>query len=354
MLMFRQYWEVDMDAKVKMRLQWVQLYQKTGNASVSCRRCGISRPTLRKWAQRYEQQGLEGLQDQSRRPKNCPSPKVLEHHRQWIVSLRQRRLGPRRIQSELIRLHQFSLSTATIHKVLTQLGQKNLKATRRPRKAKKRYQKDTPGERVQMDVCKIAPQLYQYTAIDDCTRLKLVRLYPNKKAENTLSFIDQLISEFPFPIQRLQTDRSAACRRLGEEFMAYAVQRHLMALHIKFRPTKPRSPHLNAEVCRGKLPPASFLGKVERTQRTDLEEFYRLVDLKAADLPVQLQQWQEYYNHHRRHSSLNQAPWQKWQQLAATTPGWSQVRAAYEPTKERIRHADYRFDIGKPRKVWSL
>lgn len=333
MLMFRQYWEVDMDAKVKMRLQWVQLYRKIGNASVTCRRCGISRPTLRKWSQRYEQQGLEGLQDQSRRPKKCPPPKVLEQQRQWIVSLRQRRLGARRIQSELIRLHQFSLSTATIHKLLTQLGQKNLKATRRPRKAKKRYQKDTPGERVQMDVCKIAPKLYQYTAIDDCTRLKIVRLYPNKKAENTLSFIDQLISEFPLPIQRIQTDR-------GEEFMAYAVQRYLMALHIKFRPTKPRSPHLN--------------GKVERTQRTDLEEFYSLVDLKAADLPVQLQQWQEYYNHHRRHSSLNQAPWQKWQQLAATTPGWSQVRAAYEPTKERIRHADYRFDIGKPKKVWCL
>lgn len=113
-----------MDAKVKMRLQWVQLYRKTDNASVTCRRCGISRPTLRKWTQRYEQQGLEGLQDQSRRPKNCPPPKVLEQHRQWIVTLRKRRLGSRRIQSELIRLHQFSLSTSSIHKVLTQLGQK--------------------------------------------------------------------------------------------------------------------------------------------------------------------------------------------------------------------------------------
>jgi len=65
-----------MDAKVKMRLQWVQRYRKTGHASVTSRRCGISRPTLRKWNQRYEQQGLEGLQDQSRRPKNCPPVNV--------------------------------------------------------------------------------------------------------------------------------------------------------------------------------------------------------------------------------------------------------------------------------------
>ena len=63
-----------------------------------------------------------------------------------------------------------------------------------------------------------------------------------------------------------------------------------MDLHIKFRPTKPRSPHLN--------------GKVERTQRTDWEEFYSLVDLKASDLPEQLQQWQTYYNRERRHIPL--------------------------------------------------
>lgn len=104
-----------------------------------------------------------------------------------------------------------------------------------------------------MDVCKIAPKLYQYTAIDDCTRLKVIRLYPRKQAINTLDFIDQLVAEFPFPMQRIQTDR-------GEEFMAHKVQRRLMELKIKYRPTKPRSPHLN--------------GKVERTQRTDLDEFY--------------------------------------------------------------------------------
>ncbi len=35
-----------MDAQT--RLDWVELYQETGNAGVVCRRCGISRPTLRK------------------------------------------------------------------------------------------------------------------------------------------------------------------------------------------------------------------------------------------------------------------------------------------------------------------
>jgi IS30 family transposase len=141
-------------------------------------------------------------------------------------------LGSRRIQSELLRLYNFSLSTSTIHKVLKQLGQKPLQASRRLRKGKKRYQKEVPGEQVQMDVCKIAPLLYtelaltrdtratqflHYTAIDDCTRVKVVALYPNQKALSTLAFLEQVIETFPFPIQRLQTDR-------GEEFMAHAVQ----------------------------------------------------------------------------------------------------------------------------------
>jgi transposase InsO family protein len=113
-----------------------------------------------------------------------------------------------------------------------------------------------------------------------------------------------------------------------------------MDLHIKFRPTKPRSPHLN--------------GKVERSQRTDLEEFYSQVDLKARDLPLQLQQWQDYYNLQRRHGSLNQAPWQKWLQRAETTPSWEQVSAAYDPTQERIRDAYYLRDIGRLKKVICL
>jgi transposase InsO family protein len=142
-------------------------------------------------------------------------------------------------------------------------------------------------------------------------------------------------------VQRFQTDR-------GKEFMAHAVQRRLMALHIKFRPTKPRSPHLLG------VSPLAEYGKVERTQLTDLEEFYSQVDLKTPDLVEQLQQWQEYYNRERRHSSIGKAPWQKWEALVASTPTSEQVRSNYALSKERIRNADYLQDIGKPRRVLSL
>jgi transposase InsO family protein len=160
-----------------------------------------------------------------------------------------------------------------------------------------------------------------------------MRLYSNKTADSTLNFLGHVLQELPFPIQRIQTDR-------GEEFMAYRVQERLMSEHIKFRPTNPRSPHLN--------------GKVERTQRTDWEEFYSLVDIKAHDLREQLQQWQNYYNRERRHSSLGQSPWQKLQERLALIPDQEQVSSIYQSSTERIRYADYRRDIGKHKWIRSL
>ena len=96
--------ELFMDPKVKMRLGWVQFYKKTDTFSLTSRRCGISRPTLRKWVSRYQESGLEGLLDRSRRPKHCRHDKMNAQNRLWIGQLRQRRLGSRRVQSELLRL----------------------------------------------------------------------------------------------------------------------------------------------------------------------------------------------------------------------------------------------------------
>ena len=55
-----------------------------------------------------------------------------------------------------------------------------------------------PGDRVQIDVCKIVPAIYQYTAIDDCSRYKVLGVYPRRTAANTLDFLERLIEEMPF------------------------------------------------------------------------------------------------------------------------------------------------------------
>ena len=54
---------------------------------------------------------------------------------------------------------------------------------------------------------------------------------------------------------------------------------------------KPRSPELN--------------GKVERSHRSDQEEFYQLLTYKDdVDLSKKLQVWERYYNYDRPHGAF--------------------------------------------------
>ena len=184
----------------------MKLYEEIGDAGLVCRRSGISRPTLRKWLKRYEKDGIDGLVDLSKKPHRSPNQKPTTKNTAWILAMREgRNLGARRIQSQLIRLHHCNLSLATIHKVLSSADVKPIKKLKRKKKYI-RYERPIPGDRVQSDTCKIAPVIYQYTAVDHCSRWRVLRIYQRATAKNTLDFIDAMLEEFPFPIQRLQTD----------------------------------------------------------------------------------------------------------------------------------------------------
>jgi transposase InsO family protein len=310
-----------MDART--RLGWIRLYEQLGNAGIVCRRCGISRPTLRKWRRRYRAEGLAGLEARSHRPHRSPGRKVFAEQEALILRLRrERRLGIKMLRNELARRHGLELALDTIHKVLVRHGENRLKRPRLKRKGTKRYSRPVPGDRVQMDTCKIRPGLYQYTAIDDCSRWQVLGLYPRRTAANTRDFLEHVLEEMPFPVQRVQTDR-------GQEFFAYEVQDDLRERHIKFRPNRPRAPHLN--------------GKVERVQRTALEEFWSTVDPKGPDLAARLEEWRSFYNHHRPHSALGGTPAGRIAELAPKIPSLEAVRAAYDPNREFIRSQNTRY-----------
>lgn len=168
-----------MDREIAARLRWVRLHQKTGNAGLVCARCGVSRPTLRKWLRRYQEAGEAGLQSQSRRPLTSPNRRVSDADRATILRLRAEHKGARRIQNELPLREQRELSLATIHKVLCEASVKPLVRPRRPAQPK-RYSRPVPGDRVRTDTMKITRGLYQYTAVDDCSRFR-GRLPPQKR-----------------------------------------------------------------------------------------------------------------------------------------------------------------------------
>jgi transposase len=133
-----------MDART--RLGWVHLYEQLGDAGAVCRRCGISRPTLRKWWRRYQADGVAGLKDESRRPHHLAKQKVFADQEALVLELRRsRRLGIKQLRSELLRQHGLGLSLDTLHRILVRHGEQHLKRPKLTRKGKKRYSR--PGAR---------------------------------------------------------------------------------------------------------------------------------------------------------------------------------------------------------------
>jgi transposase InsO family protein len=251
----------------------------------------------------------------------------------------ERNLGSKRIQAELLQRadrgggRRFRLSTATIWKVLRTHDAPPLRKVKTPQ-SPKRYSRPVPGDRVQIDTMKVAPGLYQFTAIDDCTRVRFLGLYKRRKAANAVRFLEErILEEFHFPIQRVQTDR-------GAEFFGRSFQEALHRHHIKFRPTPPRLPHLN--------------GKVERSQLTDKQEFWALQDLsgkpggRIEHLVDALGCWQTFYNWVRPHGALNgRTPRQHASERSDVTPWRQEVWDAYDEKHEFMfggRDRDYTFD----------
>jgi transposase InsO family protein len=171
-------------------------------------------------------------------------------------------------------------------------------------------EKQRPGHQLQVDVKFIEPlgqkgmrrkKFYQFTAIDDCTRLRVLRAYPRCDQKTAIEFIDHVLSKLPFAVERVQTDH-------GVEFGA-SFHWHLLDKGIDHVKIKPRTPRLN--------------GKVERSHRIDSEEFYRLLQGQVIDdanlFSEKLQEWEDYYNYHRPHGALGgQAPYEGLRQKAKT------------------------------------
>lgn len=153
-------------------------------------------------------QNPEGLQEHSRRPHRSPNTEGNDSEEALILSLmKERNLGARRIQNELNHENCLSLSLATIHKVLTKNNVKPIKRVRKKKSDYIRYERPTPGDRVQMDTTKIASGIYQFPAVDDCSRWYILDVYKRATAANTVQFIEKVVEEMLFPIPQVQTDR---------------------------------------------------------------------------------------------------------------------------------------------------
>ena len=78
----------------------------------------------------------------------------------------------------------------------------------------KRYNKQVPGHHIQMDVKFLTligkrgkkVRRFQYTAIDDATRVRALKVYKRHTQANAIDFVNHIIDKFPFRIREIRTD----------------------------------------------------------------------------------------------------------------------------------------------------
>ncbi len=265
--------------RVKQRLAILE-YVHEHSLLAAAQRFGLARGTIRLWRQRWRAEGSIGLIPRyPARRRGRVSAEVIELVRHARVDLEY---GSGKAKIWLERVHRVRLARVTIQRMFRDLGVPRLRrrTPRRPRQMKL-FEKEHPGESVQVDVKHVrtaAGRSYQYTALDDCTRYRVLRLYRRCNEATSISFLRELRNAFPFPIQRLQTDN-------GAEF-SLTFSLSVAEAGIKHRYIRPRRPQQN--------------GKVERSHRIDNEEFWSRRDFSTHEEAWEaLAGWEAEYNYRR-------------------------------------------------------
>lgn len=291
---------------VRQRLFLLRLGREIG-VRRACERMGKYRSYYYYWDRRYREKGWRALSDQSRRPKNMPrlTPPELE---KAVVKMRKRtNYGKERIHDEL-KDRGIVIPVSTIGKIL---DRKNLLIRQRTFKTQKKhtrvYNLIYPGQRVQMDIkfvpsekCPFGRRYYQYTVKDECTRMRYLAWHDSIWTLRAVQTLKEAQEFFGFKIDCVQTDN-------GIEFtFDYTAQ---LTAKNKDPKVHPLDMYCEEQKIRHKLiPPGEkeINGKVERSHRTDGEEFYRTMKgrLNLPELREKGKRWMMFYNFKRRHSGI--------------------------------------------------
>ena len=295
----------------KRRLKVVQWYQEHGeHVRLTARHFGFSPDTISRWVRAYAKAGVRGLEPKSRRPWRVRQSQIPVTTVQRIQALREQypRWGREKLRV-LLEREGIYLSAKSIDRVIHRLKARGvLREPVRPRKAAKWHQGrlrrppdlvvDRPGVLVQVDTKQLTlgpgKVVYQFGAVDCFTRKRVVALATKLTSQQGAAFLRRLANDFPFPVVAIQSDG-------GSEFLKDfgAVVAELGLTHYFNRPNYPQGN-----------------GRVERSFRTDEEEFYQVEDLPAdlGGLEAALLAWNHVYETVRPHLALDyQTPEQFYQ-----------------------------------------
>ncbi len=292
----------------KQRLGWIIYYKTTSqeNASLVCRRFGISRKTFYKWFNQFDDCNLRSLEDKSRAPQKRRKREYTGNQYVRVVQLRRQYIRYGKNKLLILYRQRYSddaeMSAWKIQCIIqrsglyfnqvkqTKINKKRANAVKKKRivELKKIKRK---GFLICLDTIVVyfnGSKRYIITAIDYWTKVAFARMYKTHGSNNSKDFLERLVYLLDGKIENIQTDNGSefekyfdvACKKIGLERYYSRV----------------RTPKDNP-VC-------------ERFNRTLEEEFIDLGNL-TSDTEIfnrKLTEWLVHYNFGRPHQSLDYMP----------------------------------------------
>jgi transposase InsO family protein len=266
---------------------------------------GITARTVRKWRDRFANEGEAGLRDRSSRPQRSPTRLSVAAEAE-IEALRRQRLSGPAIARQL------ALPLSTVGVALRRLGLGRLAALDPPRQVI-RYERERAGELIHLDGKKLGRidgighritgdrtgqsrkrgtgWEFLHVAVDDASRLAYTALMPDEKKESAVRFLEDALAWFSahgVVVERVMTDNGSAYR---SRMFASVLQ----ARGLRHTRTRPYTPRTN--------------GKAERFIQTSLREWaYANAFHSSSERARTMPAWLHAYNTSRPHTALGGKP----------------------------------------------
>jgi len=283
---------------IKYRLSILSYAERNGvtKAAIKYR---TNRQFIYRLRQRYDGTP-QSLKPKSRRPHSHPN----QHTEEEITLIKNvyRRNSHDGLVVFWVKLRRkgYHRSISGLFRCLRRLGIRpaRLENPKKKYKPKPYHNATFPGEKVQVDV-KVVPRacltgqysenggrLYQYTAIDEYTRMRYLCAFEEQSTYSSTLFLQKLVKYFPFPIRKVQTDNGTEFTKTftkAKEGDLTLFEQQLKAYGIEHQKIRPYTPRHN--------------GKVERSHRKDNEYFYaKRTFYSLHDLEKQLRVYNRQYN----------------------------------------------------------
>jgi len=278
---------------------------------------GISRQCAHRWLARFDAEGDAGLEDRSSRPLSSPTRTPAPVEERVVAARRELRVGPDRLADET------GVPARTISRILRRHQMPYLcecdpltgDVIRSSKATTGRYERDTPGELVHVDVKKIGRipdgggwkawgrgavkrrtrvgYDYVHSAVDDHTRIAYSEIHQDEKGDTAAGFLTRAAEFFAsVGIERIEAVMTDNHWSYTHSHAVAAVLTNLGARHVTIRP---HCPWQN--------------GKVERFNRTLQAEWaYRRIYTTNTERSLALTDWLDHYNYDRKHSSIGGPP----------------------------------------------